>query len=106
MIRIGIDGSERALEDASERWIREEIHRRLEDSGRVCVVVSFDEPEIAFALATPDCRRSGAAKNDLTPREKGIWALWQKRRLNDRGLPKGKLAGALLAFLHQLERFV
>jgi hypothetical protein len=103
MIRIEIDGSERRLEEASERWIREEINRSLQDNGRVCVRVSFEEPQLAFTLATPDCPRSGAGKHDLTQRENEVWALWKKRGLSARDLPKGKLAGILWAFLQQVQ---
>lgn len=102
MNSIEIGGNEMSLEDADERWIRKEIKRSLEASGGVCIRVSFQEPALKFTLSTADCSSSGGAKYELTRREQEVWELWKKRGLGDPGLPKGKLAGALTAFLHQV----
>ena len=106
MIQIEIEGTKRRFEDANQRWIREEITRRLRDHPRVCVRVMIEQkPEIDFILPSVDCPVSGGSRQ-LSRRENEIWELWKKLGLADAGLPKGKLAGNLWAFLQQVRRLL
>lgn len=101
MITIEIDRSKRRLEEASKRWIRQEINRRVEENGHICVLISIVEPpEIDFVLPTAGCPRSGSGR-ELTRRENELWERWKKHGLNAADYPKGKLAGTLWAFLQQ-----
>ena len=84
-----------------ERWIRQEINRRVVENGHICVLVTIVEPpEIDFVLPTADCPRSGSER-ELTRRENELWERWKKLGLNAAAYPKGKLAGTLWAFLQQ-----
>jgi hypothetical protein len=50
-------------EEASEPWIRQEIIRREQEEGRVCVLVTIVQPpDVDFMLLTADCPRSGGAR--------------------------------------------
>jgi hypothetical protein len=53
MITIEINGIKRRLEEASERWIRQEINRRLKENGRICVLVTIVQPPDMTSYCLP-----------------------------------------------------
>ena len=101
MIRIEINGTERRIEDASERWVNEQVNRRLRDNQRICVRVWIEKkPEVDLMLPTPGCPPSGGSGRSLTRREGEISELWKKHMLRESGFTGGNL----WAFLRQAKR--
>jgi hypothetical protein len=99
MIRVKINGAERALNDADPNWINEQINRRRKDGAAVCVRITIDCPPLNMALASAGCGNSGGGGRPPNVEEKEIFHLWRKRHL-DRDDFTG---GNLVAFLKQLE---
>lgn len=59
MIKVKINGSERALNDANPNWINQQINRRRNDGAVICVRVTVNCPPLNMALATNGCGGSG-----------------------------------------------
>ena len=101
MIRIEINGTKRNIEDAGERWVNEQVDRRLRDNQRICVRVWIEKkPEVDLVLSTPDCPPAGGSGRSLTRRENEISELWKKQMLRESDFTGGNL----WAFLRQAKR--
>lgn len=102
MITIKIGPGEATIEQADEGWINQQINRRRADGAVVCVQVSIQEPDVHMALATPTCAGNGGGGRPPNEREKQIFELWCDRGLDQRDFT----GGSVIAFLHQLRRFL
>ena len=95
-IKIGTE--QRALSDANEQWISEQLRRRKADGASVCVQVALKTSSIDVVLFTPDCSGGAGGGRPPTEQEKDLFALWAKRGLND---PNYSI-GNLVSFLKQV----
>lgn len=99
-VKIGSD--ERLINEADAQWINEQINRRRNDLGDVCVVVRINEPEISITLATPSCIGSGGGGRKPNTKESVVLDLWM-----DRGMNQSDFSGGdLVSFLAQLKRII
>lgn len=96
MIEVQIGDIKKKLEDASSRWINEQINRRRRDGRPICVQV-FDKPQVRMKLTTPDCA-STVGTREASMREQEIFELWNKHRMNEPDFNGGNL----VAFLKQV----
>ena len=97
MIEVQIGAIKKKLEDASSRWINEQISGRRRDGGPVCVQVFIDKPQVRMRLTTPDCPSTVGTRKAST-REQEIFELWDKHRMNEPDFNGGNL----VAFLKQV----
>lgn len=98
MTRIQIGNTERNLQDADPNWINEQINGLKRDGKSVCVRVFVKEDGVDLMISTPGCPSSGGGSRRPTPREQGIFDLWDKLHLNKHDFS----AGNVMAFLKQL----
>jgi hypothetical protein len=99
MIRIRIGDSERALRDAEESWINQQINRRRQAGDQVCVRVFVENNSVNMVLSTCECPEEGGRGRPPNVQEKRIFDLWDKLSLNK---PKFQ-GGNLIAFLKQIQ---
>lgn len=97
MIRVRIGGIEKDERDVKERWINEQLSRRREDNGSVCVQVTIDKPPLHMGLSTPGCPVGGGGRPPSS-QEQRIFELWDKHKLNSSDFTGGNL----IAFLKQV----
>lgn len=97
MIKVRIGDVEKNLQDVRESWINEQLNRRRRDHESICVQVTINKPPLNMVLSTPACSGPGGSRapND---RERGIFELWEKHKLNDLNFTGGNL----IAFLRQI----
>lgn len=98
MITITIGQETRALGDATEQWINQQIARRHRDGGSLCVQVKIEKPPLNMLLSTPQCSRNGFGGRPPSEQEQRIFELWDRRGLNQHDFTGGNL----VAFLNQL----
>jgi hypothetical protein len=100
MIRVEIGNSERTLEEASERWINQQVDRRRRDGVPVCVRVHIQkrERDVDFTLITADCPHTGSGERRLSIEEQEIFRLWNRLGLGDPDFTGNQL----VAFLKQI----
>jgi hypothetical protein len=99
LIRIRIGDSERTLKDAEESWINQQINRRRQAGGQVCVRVFIESSSVNMVLSTPECGNEGVRGRPPNVKEKSIFDLWDKLGLNKPNFHGGNL----IAFLKQIE---
>jgi hypothetical protein len=97
MIKVRIGNTEKELRDVRESWINEQLSRRRRDEESLCVQVTIDKPPLNMVLSTPGCSGSGGGRAP-NARERRIFDLWEKFKLNGSDF-KG---GNLIAFLKQI----
>ncbi len=97
MIRVSIGPDERSLNDVSGGWIAEQVGRRREQGGTVCIRVTVQEAGLNVVLATAGCPGGGGSRPP-TDAERRILELWRRQRLDEADFPPGRL----MAFLQQL----
>ena len=97
MIKVRIGDVERNLQDARESWINEQLNRRRREDESVCVQVTIDKPPLNMVLSTLNCPSTGGSRapND---RERRVFELWERYKLND----SNYTGGNLIAFLRQI----
>lgn len=98
MSYVKIGSEQRALSDASEQWINEQLRRRKQDGAPICVQVHLKFGAIDVLLATSDCPSGFGGGRPARPQERDVLDLWAKRGLNDPGFTGGNL----IAFLKQV----
>lgn len=101
MITVRIGEDTRALSDASESWINEQLSRRHRDGQNVCVEVAINTSGLNIRLATPGCGGGGGGRLP-NQNERGVLDLWSRHRLNTASFTGGEL----IAFLKQLARML
>jgi hypothetical protein len=94
MIEVQIGDIKKNVEDASPRWINEQLTRRRRNGEPVCVQVIIDKPQVHMRLTTPDCSRTMGSRT-ATPREQEMFDLWERHRLNDPDFSGGNLVAFL-----------
>lgn len=99
MIRVYIDGTDRAIDQVTPSWLREEIESRREAGQTVCVRVTIKCGSLNIALATPGCATGGGGGRDPNAQEKEILELWAKRGMDRNDFNVGQLT----AFLSQIK---
>lgn len=97
---IKIGNEQKSLDDASEHWISDQLHRRRSDGANTCVQVFLKTDSIDIVLSTPQCQGRGGGGRQATPKEEDLFDLWAKRGLNDPSFN----AGNVMAFLNQVRR--
>lgn len=97
MITVQIGDETRVIANATQRWITEQIVRRQRNNDPVCVRVHIQKGQLDAWLITPDCPSSGG-RQPPDPREREIYDLWKKHRLNQPDFTGGNL----VAFLRQI----
>ena len=102
MSRIKIGVNERALHEATESWINQQINDRKKDGQQVCVQLFLDEGGVQMVLSTPACSSGGGGGRRPTTKEQQIFDLWDRRGLND---PKFG-SGSVVAFVKQLQQLL
>jgi hypothetical protein len=98
MSKIRIGTNERALGDATESWINQQINQRRDDGHTVCVQVFLDEGGVNLVLSTPTCTSSGGGGRPPTAHEREIFDLWSRHHLDQNRFTGGNV----IAFLKQL----
>lgn len=98
MITVAIGESERPYEEASPRWVNEQINRRRNDSVTVCVRVMIKKGPIDMTLSTPTCS-VGAGGRAPRSEEREVFELWDKLHMNENDFTGGNL----VAFLKQIK---
>lgn len=99
-MRIGDET--RALSDASESWINEQLSRRHRDGQNVCVAVVINTSGVNIPLTTPGCGSGGGGGRPPNQNERAVIDLWNRHRLNTASFTGGEL----IAFLKQLARML
>lgn len=102
MKTIKIGGAEIPIEQADESWINQQINRRRADGIPVCVQVNIVEGDVNMTLRTPTCGNGGSGGRKPNTHELHIFELWDQRGLNRSDFAGGNV----VAFLHQLPRFL
>ena len=98
-IQIGDSGNKRTLDEASERWINQQVNDRRRDGAPVCVRVFIQERGLDMVLATSDCRSTGGGGRRPTAAEAEIFRLWNSLGLRDPHFASGQL----IAFLKRVQ---
>jgi hypothetical protein len=101
-VNVQIGTEERALSDANESWIIDQIVRRQRDGASICIVVRIRIAGADLRLVTPGCGSSSGGGRPPNPQEQEIIQLWTERKLNSPEFT----AGNVVAFLKQLRRLV
>jgi hypothetical protein len=101
MINVYVGSDFRALQDADQHWLCNEINGRRHDGQPVCVRVRVKEGPLDMTLSTPGCAGGGGgrAPND---QEAKVFDLWKNLHLNEVGFSCGNVH----AFLVQLRRLL
>jgi hypothetical protein len=97
---IQIGGETRALADADESWVTQQVNRRRREGQSVCVVVRIHTSGIDVNLATPACGGGGGGGRLPNTKEQDVIDLWRKHGLNTDDFSGGNL----VAFLKQINR--
>jgi hypothetical protein len=100
---VTIAGDTRALFEADESWVTQQVNRRRRDGLPVCVLVQIQTSGIAVTLATPGCTGTGAGGGRApNSREREVFEMWNSRHLNSADFAPGNV----VAFLKQLQRLL
>jgi hypothetical protein len=102
MITVQIGTESRSLSDASSQWINDQLNRRRRDNTSVCLKVAIHTDRLNIALQTPGCANTSSGNRQPNDQERDLLDLWSKRKLNTSDFQ----GGDVVAFLHQLQRFV
>jgi len=101
MITLTIGNDSRQIStnaDIEEGWINRQIMGRRKDGVPVCVRLEIHQNDLNIVLVTAGCRGSLGSGRPPNTDESAIFALWEKRGMNDPNFSGGNL----VAFLHQL----
>lgn len=98
MISIQIGQEKRDTID--EHWINTQVNRRQAEGQQVCVIVTIHEGDLQMKLSTPTCGGGGGGGRQPNDRERMVFDLWAKHRLNSADFAGGNL----VAFLKQLNQ--
>ncbi|WKZ69982.1 MAG: hypothetical protein QY331_01775 [Melioribacteraceae bacterium] len=101
MFKVRIGGVESEPNVIDENGINQQINRQRAEGNNVCVRVSIQSGELEFGLATINCEGIGRGKK-LEGKEKEIWDLWVRNKLNSTNFTGGNV----VAFLKQLKRIL
>lgn len=104
MITVRITGLERQHDnpdEIEEGWITEQVNRRRLAGERVCINVHIDTSSVRAGLSTHGCPVGGGGRRPNRD-EQRVFDLWADRGLNEPNFAVGQL----IAFLHQLHRFL
>jgi hypothetical protein len=82
MKRIRIGTSERDLDGAEPRWIREHVDDLRSRGEPVCVQITLRSGSVNMLLSTPGCGPSSASRAEPNRQEEKILQLWRKKDLN------------------------
>ena len=100
MITIKIGDVEGRWGEVGPDWINQQITRRKEDRGSVCVLVTILERDVNMTLASYYCQSIGSGTWTPPPTEQRVSDLWEKCSLRKPDFSSGNL----IAFLNQFER--
>ena len=82
MKRIRIGKTDRDLDSADARWIRQHVEDLRGRGESVCVQITLHEGSVNMILSTPACGPSNAKRDEGTRQEEKILQLWRKRNLD------------------------
>lgn len=102
MINVKIGADEKDLASVESSWINQQINRRRAAGEMVCVRVRIQVGSLDMVLSTPTCTTGGGGGRLPNREEQEIFALWAKHKLDRQDFT----GGALVAFLHQLQRLL
>lgn len=102
MIRLQIGNDEQVDDSISESWVAQQLGRLRSDGAPVCVRVTLQTDSLDFPLSTVGCGGRGAALESFTDQERAIIDLWGRCGLNEPDFA----AGQLIAFIHQVRRYL
>jgi hypothetical protein len=102
MITLRIGTETRALADASESWITDQLNRRRGAGQAVCVEVAINTSGLNLRLATAACGGAGGGGRAPNANEARIFEVWESKGLSSGGFTGGEL----VAFLKQLRRLI
>ena len=98
MIKVQIGDDEKYLQNLHEGWVNQQINRGRRGDEPVCVRVTINEPPIDMVLSTPGCPSGPGGSRALNTREREVFELWGKHKLNSSDFGGGNL----LAFLRRV----
>lgn len=102
-IKIRIGQEERALAQADEHWIISRIRQEEANHGSVCVRVFIKAVDVDIILSSGGCPKVGAGgERQATPREQGLFDLWEKLGLKAPDINGGRI----IAFLKQVRGII
>lgn len=102
MITVRIGQEQRSLETADEQWVNQQIVNRRRDTQSDCVMVIIKEGGLDMILSTPGCAGGGGGGRQPTAKEREVFEIWDKRKLNEPAFAGGNL----VAFLKQLRNVI
>src|SRR4051794_19469206 len=101
-ITVTIANESKSLDEATERWIADQLRESERTGSAGCVRVMVQEGGLNMNLSTPSCGSVPGGSRQATPQEQEIFNLW-----NARGLDKASFsAGNVNAFLKQLRNHI
>ena len=101
VVHIGATAS-RALADADDQWVHQQLNGRREGGSEPCVRILIDEGGAKLQLGTAACSSGGGGFRRPNAKEEEIFDLWKARGMDARDFK----AGHLSAFLHQLRKLL
>jgi hypothetical protein len=91
MVRINIDGTDRALSEVTPTWIKDRIEQARAAGLPVCVRVTLITSGADVAFATAGCPSTGGGWRAPNPKEKHLLDLWTRLGLDQLNFSIDKL---------------
>ena len=82
MVRINIDGQDKALDQVTPSWIKDQIERRRASGAPVCVLVTLKSADAEVVFQSGGCPHGLGGSRLPNPKEKHLLELWARLGLN------------------------